>query len=115
MGKMNINDFVDLYVEYGDEYTYPLTADEIKEMLEDEEVQTLLKNKLASKHTSDMVKVYNSMLNAATEGKNVNAAKWMVDFSKSQFLSETESELDKLARRVNLTKGGNKDENTKQQ
>lgn len=108
MGLMNKDDFADIYLVNGDTYPYPMTKDEIIEMLEDEEVQTLLKNKLAAKHTADMIKVYNSMLGAAIEEKNVNAAKWMVDFSKSKFLNETESELEKLSRRVKLIKGGEK-------
>lgn len=107
---MNKNDFSELYVEYGEGFAYPMTNEEIKEMLEDEEVQTLLKNKMASKHTSDMVKIYNSMLDAAIKDKNVNAAKWMMDFSKSKFLNETESELDKITKRIKLNKGGKTNE-----
>ena len=112
MGLMNKNDFADLYVIYGESYIYPMTTDELREMLEDDEVHALLKNKLGSKHISDMVKVYNAMLDASVKDKNVNASKWMVDFSKSKFLNETESELEKLAKRVTLIKGGEKNGET---
>lgn len=102
---MNKNDFVELYIEHGNQFTYPLTADELKQMLEDDEVQKLLKQKLASRHTANMIEVYNSMFKSATKESNVSAAKWMVDFDKTRFLDETESEMEKLIKKLNTKKG----------
>lgn len=60
----------------------------------------------------NLVQIYNSMLQKALSG-DTNAAKWVENFSKTEFFDESDSELDNFLTGINIPalKGGGKSGN----
>ncbi|ADZ82913.1 hypothetical protein [Cellulosilyticum lentocellum] len=69
--------------------------DDVMNLKYEVEVQEAVKNTVKANHLYDLVEIYSSMKQKALDG-DVQSAKFIMDFCKSDLFKENESEISKL-------------------
>lgn len=99
-----VKNFVDFYTatnrsekEFEEKYRKKvgISYDAFMNYANDTDVQTELKEKYKNNSLIDMLEVYQSHLDKAKKG-DVNSAKFVMDFFKSDIFTDTKSEVDKI-------------------
>lgn len=85
------------------EYEYAM-----KDWILKEDVQEAVKGYLKQKRTLKMMEIYDKMFKKASEDGDVNAAKWVESFFRSDFFNNGEDEIEDFLSGVNIPalKGG---------
>ncbi|PJI07657.1 MULTISPECIES: hypothetical protein [Clostridium] len=67
-----------------------------------EDVQSAIKEYMKQKRFVKIIEIYNAMCTKAIEKGDTNAAKWVVDFSKSDFFEDGEDEMDDYLSNIDI-------------
>ena len=104
-----VKNFVDFYTttnrsekEFDEKYKKKvgISYDTFMNYSKDNDVQSLLKNRYKENSIIEMLEVYESHLEKAKKG-DVNSAKFVMDFFKSDIFADTKSEIDKILESLN--------------
>lgn len=79
--------------------------------LMEEQVQEAIKAYLKQQRNVKMLEIYDSMYNKAVDKGDVNSAKWVEEFFKSNFFEDTQDEINQFMDGINIpalqNSGGN--------